>query len=62
MGVKGILDVFLGNKGDGYFTRERATAGKDKRMKNDKKMTNVKPVEIGTKRRIISSGKFGVLK
>ena len=30
--------------------------------KNDKKMTNVKSVEIGTKRHIIGSGKFGVLK
>ena len=26
------------------------------------KVCNVKPVEIGTKRRIIGSGKFGVLK
>ena len=45
-----------------WLTRECAMAGKDKRMKNDKKTTNVKLVEIGMKRRIIGSGKFGVLK
>ena len=45
-----------------WLTRERATARKDKRMKNDKKTMNVKLVEIGMKCRIISSGKFGVLK